>query len=334
VEPGVLATIQDGGRPDAASQGVPIGGAADPTSLAIANLIVGNRPNAPAVELTLGGFEATAEADCTIGIAGADLGARVAPSGRVLVAHARDRLRAGETIAFAGPRAGGLRAYLALPSGVDAPLVLGSTATLSIARIGGLHGDGQPLRARDMLRPVDADRDRTAGVLLEGGSWPDLALEATGPIRVLAGPHAGRGARSPLTRLLRRPWTVGPDSDRMGLRLDDASSADDLFSAADGADLVSFPVTWGAIQMPPGGRPIVLLCDHQTIGGYPVPAVVIRADIGRLGQLRPGDEVAFETVSEADARVAERERREALELVGRILSEADPWADLAAEAGG
>jgi allophanate hydrolase subunit 2 len=95
----------------------------------------------------------------------------------------------------------------------------------------------------------------------------------------------------------------------------------------------SFPVTWGAVQVPSSGLPIVLSCEHQTMGGYPVPAVVIRADLDRLGQLRPGDRIRFETVSEASARAAVTARDETLRWARRILLERDEWDDLAGLAG-
>ena len=323
VASGALATIQDGGRPGLAHLGVPIGGAADPFSLAVANLLHGNRPEAPAVEVAFGGLVLEALAACTVGLAGADLGAEA--GGRRLRPGRVALVPAGARISFGGPVTGGLRAYLSLAGGVEAPVVLGSAATFGPGRLGGLRGDGRPLAAGDRLVPVrPGDRSRV------GTTWPDGLgpADATAPahvrtvVRVLAGPHPGPRATS-LGPLVDREWRVSADSDRMGVRLDG-----DPIDRGRPSLSASVPVAWGAIQVPPAGGPIVLLVDHQTIGGYPVPAVVIRADLDRLGQLAPGDQVRFVRVDEAAARAALAARADVLARAGRILLEPDPWDGL------
>lgn len=328
IVPGPLATIQDGGRPDRADLGVPIGGAADRYSLAIANLLHGNEPTAPALEVTLGGLVLEAGADVTVALAGADLAARttrrpIEPGTAVLVA-------AGQRITFEGPVGDGLRAYLSLAGGVLAPIVLGSASTLARAGIGGLAGAGGRLAVGDLLRPTrPGDRSR-AGVSWLGAAAPTVSRpgsDAPERVRILPGPHPGPGGAW-LRALAGREWLVSSDSDRMGVRLDGRPIV-----GVGSTSRPSFPVTWGAVQVPSSGLPIVLSCEHQTMGGYPVPAVVIRADLDRLGQLRPGDRIRFETVSEASARAALTARDETLRWARRILLERDEWDDLAGLAG-
>lgn len=318
LDPGLLATIQDGGRQDWTHLGVTPGGAVDPVGLAIANALVGNPPDAAAIEITAGGFRArVGAAPLAIGLAGANLGAH--GDGRRLASGRSHLLAPGASVELpggTGPGAG-LRAYLAVPGGVDVPLVLGSRST---ALAGGFGGhDGRPLRAADVVRAADPGRPVPALAWpAELGGRPELDR----PIRILAGPRAGAD------ELVARSWQVAGGSDRLGLRL-----RGEPLPAGMGGEVVSHGVTWGAIQAPPSGEPIVLLADHQTTGGYPVIGVAIVADRGRLGQLGPGAAVRFEVVEAAAARVA----REALEgdlRRGRAaLAEAAGWEALAGAAG-
>lgn len=302
--PGALTTVQDGlGRPDAASLGVPRGGAADPAGLAIANLLLGNTPTDAAIEITLTGPDLFAVEACVVALAGADLGATMAAAGRPRLALRPGRsylLPRGASLSFAGPTQRGIRAYLALPGGVDVPVVLGSASTCLPGRFGGL--DGRPLRAGDMVEGRRQDLDRA------GAAWPEPwdALDPARParVRVTAGPHAGPDGS--LDDLLAGEWTVSPTSSRAGIRL-----AGRTIGGGRG-ELTSLPMWWGAIELPPSGEPIVLLVDAPTVGGYPVIAVVASADRGVIGQLGPGDTVRFDLVTEGEARAAEVERRQAL----------------------
>ena len=156
LEAGVLTSIQDAGRPDWTHLGVPIGGACDPWSRAVANLLIGNDAGAAAVEMTLVGATFEVRVPVTVGLAGADLGGIVRESGRPLAPGRTHRLEVGSTIAFPGSAdaaaRSGARAYLALPGGIDVPLVLGSASTALGAGFGGI--DGRRLGAGDVLRAV------------------------------------------------------------------------------------------------------------------------------------------------------------------------------------
>jgi biotin-dependent carboxylase-like uncharacterized protein len=318
---GLLTTVQDAGRPDWTHLGVPESGAADPWSLAVANLLIGNAPDDAVLEMTIGGPTLRTLRPVAIGLAGADLGGRVA-GGRRLEPDRSHRLSAGEVVTFPGAasdRSAGARAYLAVPGGIDVPVVLGSRSTCLAAGFGGLDG-----------RPV-ASGDRLLGVGL--GTPSELAWPRPGPpghdgtavLRVLADPTADRAG---LAALLATDWLVAPSSDRVGVRL--AGPA----LPAGHAGGATHGVTFGTIQLPPDGQPIILGPDHQTTGGYEVVGVVISADLPVLGQLAPGTRVRLADIDRAAALAALRRQRDTLLAGAAALRDADAWESLAHSAGG
>ena len=322
IDGGLLTTVQDAGRPGWTHLGVPVGGACDQSSLAIANLLAGNPSGAAALEMTLVGGTYRATAQLRIGLAGADLGGHLRETGRPLAPGRAHVLAAGSTIAFPGVAEvrAGARAYIALPGGIDVPAVLGSRATALASGFGGV--EGRAVRGGDIIPAARQER--------VDGTWPPAIwpaepgdLDTDGAIRVIAGPW-GR-----VDDLIGRSWRVGAGSDRIGLRLE-GEPIDPIGLPA----LPSFGVVPGAVQLPPDGIPIVLLADAQTTGGYPVIAVAIAADMARLAQLRPGAEFRFEEVSIESATEALRRQAAAFERGGRILREAAGWDDAWQGAGG
>ncbi len=184
-----------------------------------------------------------------------------------------------------------LRAYLGIAGGFETPVVVGSRASDLLSGLG-----PGPLQAGDLLglgAPV-----RPRGFLTPDGT-------TTGPapvlVRLLAGPHPF--AAGELDRLAAETWTVGADSNRIGLRLDGG-----VRPLTPPGPVPSLGMLAGAIQVPPDGRPIVLMPDHATVGGYPVAACVIAADLPLLGRLRPGDALRFTWVDPSEARRALRQR--------------------------
>lgn len=300
VDGGLVTTVQGAGRPAMVTFGVPIGGACDRWSLALANALLGNNPTAPALEMALLGPTLRVRADCAVGLAGADLSGRLDDGTELRPGSAR-LLRAGQVLTFSSATPGsGVRAYLALAGGVDVPDVLGSPSTCLIGGFGGL--EGRPLAAGDTISPRDPGGRRV-------GSWDGAAMPAAGPLRVVRGPHASELPDQALAGLLEGFFVVGR-GDRQGIRLEGPSIKPGSLS------LVSQPMRAGAVQLPPDGRPIALLVDHQTVGGYPVPAVVIGADLPRLGQLGAGDGVRFREVGLGQARVALLGLEQELSLLG------------------
>lgn len=326
VTPGLLSTIQDAGRPDYADLGVPLSGACDPWGLAQANLLLGNGAGAATLEVTVTGPELLVLESSVIALGGADLRAQVPDEFRELRPGRVHLLRAGSRLVFAGA-AGGARAYLALAGGIAVPEVLDSAATYLPGSFGGL--DGRPLRAGDRLRPRVAPDLAVAGRV-----WPEEVAPVpydAAPVRVLEGPHLERFGGAALHDLLDAEWQVDPESDRTGLRLHGPPLA---HASADRTEIVSQPMVWGAVQVPGDGQPVVLLADHQTVGGYPVLAVVIRADWPRLGQLRQGSKVRFALISLEDAQLAYRRQQEALAQAVAALRRGDQWQGLADAAEG
>jgi biotin-dependent carboxylase-like uncharacterized protein len=312
--PGLLSTVQDAGRPDAAHLGVPRSGACDSLALAAANLLIGNEPYAAALELSLLGPELAVLNRCHIGVAGADCEAIVVNSGRRVGPGTSASLEPGDTLRFHAA-VDGARGYLALPGGIDVPHVLGSASTAPVGGFGGLGG--RPIAAGDRL----AARSLSVAGAAER-RWPGpgpgsgvIAGDRPRTVRVLPGPHADAAGPDTFERLISPVWDVGPQSDRMGIRLDGPP-----LGGAVASDLVSSGVAWGAVQLPPGGRPIVLLADGPTVGGYPVVAVVASVDRPVLGQLRAGDRLRLVAVTLDEAREALRGAAQDLAEAARRLS--------------
>ena len=268
-QPGFQTTVQDLGRFGYAHLGVSASGAADAFALRAANLLAGNAENAPALEMTLTGGAFEFESAAVVALAGSDFGAALPLWTAVHVA-------AGSLV-HCGPTRAGARCYLAVRGGIAVPKTLGSASAHVLTGLG-----GRALRRGDVL-PIgdEAVRRPRAGV----HTPPDYARPSV--LRVTAGPQADWFSGE----LYRAAYRVTEESNRMGLRL----SGPPIPSPA--GHMLTEGVALGAVQVPPGGQPIVLFVEHQTTGGYPKPANVVSADFRLLGQLRPRDEVRFELVT-------------------------------------
>lgn len=284
---GLLTTVQDTGRWGYQHHGVSVSGAMDQASHRHANRILGNPASAATLEVTLVGPVLRFEAAARIAVSGAVFDLRLdryaVSSDTVLLAEP------GQTLVF-GRRRAGARAYVAVAGGVDVPPVLGSRSTHLRSRMGGL--DGRPLEPGDRVPLVTKSRvpPREAGVRRIGSrSGPRLPTAGGARVRVLPGPHTDRFAVDPLQRLGAARYTIRPESDRMGYRLDGAP-----IEGGDDAELLSQGLPLGSVQAVPSGSVIVAMADRQTTGGYPRIATVISADMPLLGQLAPGDWLEFE----------------------------------------
>ncbi len=294
VRPGPLTTVQDAGRFGYQHLGVPAAGAMDPLAYRVAVALAGGPAGAAALEITLGGFEALFLAETAAALAGADLGFEL--DGRPVGPGEAFRARPGARIRATGRR-WGCRAYLAVWGGFAVPPVLGSRSTYLPARLGGVGG--RALRAGDEL-------PGTGGV---PPGWeegrrvpPGLVPAPPGPgepvvLRAVPGPQDDAFTRAGRETFFSALFTVSPQADRMGYRLDGPR-----IEHSGPADIISDGVAWGAVQVPAHGRPIVLLGDRQTVGGYPKIATVIRADLPRIAQAIPGDPVRFAEVDLWEAR--------------------------------
>jgi antagonist of KipI len=288
-EPGLSTTVQDLGRPNAISSGVPPGGAMDRFAHSAANLLVGNSASAATLECTLSGPQLVAEASCLVATTGADFDPHV--NGKPVSTWTGVFLGRGDRLTFAGRR-NGARAYIAVAGGIDGAGWLGSLSTNLMAARGGLHG--RALRAGDVIDIAgEPNKPTISGRRMPEHLRPDYA-ERT--LHAIAGPHFRRLDIDRRRLLFNAEFTVTKDSDRMGYRLDGPPLE------MSGDEVLSFGLAAGAIQVPIGGQPILLMADHQTAGGYPVVAAVVSAALPIAAQLLPGDKLLFAEVTPERAR--------------------------------
>jgi biotin-dependent carboxylase-like uncharacterized protein len=317
VRPGPLATVQDLGRHGYGAVGVPPAGAADATSLAAANVLAGNSPDAAGIELTLGRAEFRCAGGCTIAVTGAPATISLraengSPASQQPFGAAID-VPDGALVSI-GPPTAGLRSYLAVGGGITTPAVLGS-------RSADLHsGIGGPLRAGAILpigRTEPTGQGRQGSAAGPPGGAPHgsaagppggtagperqrpamvLARGALTRLRIVLGPRTDWFTADAITALLGSSYTVGAASNRTGLRLDGQP-----LTRSRASELPSEGVVTGSLQVPHDGKPILLLTDHPTVGGYPVIGVLVSADVGLAAQLRPGDKITFSVASIAEA---------------------------------
>jgi len=284
---GAWTTIQDRGRPGYERFGVTPGGPADWFSASAANALVGNDRDAAVIESTLIGPVLWFDRPAVIALAGGESAAIETWRAQPIAAGAELKI---------GRIRPGLRTYLAVRGGIAVPRVLGSRALCQHGRFGG--GFGRPLRAGDEV-PVG----RVAARPIGQPPWPSVhRLPVAGPweVRVMAGPHRDAFGPDDVSRFLSTAFRVTPRADRMGIRL----QAPGLRFHT--TEILTTPVTQGAIQVTPSGEVIVLLAEHQTTGGYPVIATVISADWPLLGQALPGDTIHFREVTVPEAKRARR----------------------------
>jgi len=313
LKPGMLSTLQDGGRYGFQHLGVPVSGAMDSFSHRIANILADNKTDEATLEITLRGPRLRFERDALIALCGADLSptidGAIAPEGKAV------RVRAGSVLDF-GDSVAGCRAYLAIQGGFDVPVVMGSRSTYVSARIGGL--DGRALRRGDVLSPGNAKSAPYPGMALAlaaskrsfvAPKWAvNQHIEKLGRslqiVRILAGRHWDAFPTVARDALTTHEFRIASDSNRIGCRLEGSGliAGDAGVDAGGAGEILSEAVTFGTIQIPPGGKPIVLMADRQTVGGYPKIAEVASVDLHLLAQLKPGDRLRFELVSLAQAQ--------------------------------
>jgi len=282
VRPGILSLLQDSGRFGVAHQALCQGGPMDEHAYSWANRLLGNPMHSPAVEITVGQACFEAQTDITVAITGADLDARI--DGHPSRPWRSYRLHAGQQLQFLRPRRG-LRAYLAVAGGFQAPRPFGSAACVPRDRLGGL--DGGPLKAGDLLvspNGVSARPDRQTP--------PRFVPDYQAPLRlrVIPGYQYGRFSEAARTRLLESEYRISNQSDRMGCRLEGEALACEV----DG--VISEGIALGAVQVPADGQPIILLRDRQTLGGYPKLGCVCRRDLSALAQRPPGTPLRFDLI--------------------------------------
>jgi antagonist of KipI len=308
---GFLTSVQDLGRTGFRQSGVSVGGALDSHALRVANALVGNDDNAAGIEATLGEVRLQFDDKRVVAWCGGAFAVRIGEA-ELPPGHA-GFVERGDELTMTAPDTGG-RAWLAISDGIDVPLILGSRSTDLRGSFGGhegralQNGDELALGVKERSRGCGTDEERRR--FQTAAPWGAPATWATtgnrnALVRIVRGTDWDRFTTEGQETLVTNSFSVTPDSDRMGARLDGPE-----LERIDATDLLSEAVAPGTLQVPPNGKPILLLGDCQTIGGYPKIAHVITVDLPIAAQLWPGDPVRFHEVSLAEAQDFLREREE------------------------
>lgn len=332
LQPGMLASVQDLGRPGHRSLGIHPGGALNALALSSANLLVGNPVDAAGLEITMGLCEIRFHADTRIALGGDDIGATL--DGRAIAACWSIPVRAGSTLRLSPTHDGAgqaarhsMRTYLAVAGGIDVPLLLGSRSTDLKAGFGG-H-EGRALKRGDKLAIGDAQAAARAvhgpAFGMRSPRWSGLGLRADEhsqhvTLRVLPGPEFEQFTKVSREALWSATWRVTPNSNRMGYRLEGPELARKA-----GRDMLSHGVVPGVIQVPPSGQPIILMGDAQTTGGYPKIGVVIGADLWKLAQAPLNATLRLEACALDEALAAAEEQQVYLDSIRDTVAALD-WS--------
>ncbi|MEK7700382.1 MAG: biotin-dependent carboxyltransferase family protein [candidate division NC10 bacterium] len=293
LDAGPLTTVQDLGRSGRLRYGIPPSGPVDRESFLLANRLVGNDDTAAGLECTYMGPRFQVDRACAIAATGA--AAPVTVNGAPAPRWTTIVLRAGDKVRVGAPRAGVL-SYIAFSGGLDVPVVLGSRSTYVRGRLGGL--EGRALRQGDVLNVLDGPPP----VVRSLAAPPPVGGEEETIVRVVLGPQADRFTDEGIRTFLGSAYEMTQQSDRMGARLRGPRIAHTR-----GHDIVSDGIALGSIQVPGDGQPIVLLVDRQSTGGYTKIATVCSFDIGRIGQVKPGQTLRFRVVTVDEAHRLLRE---------------------------
>jgi biotin-dependent carboxylase-like uncharacterized protein len=315
IKPGMLSSFQDAGRHGHQPLGISVVGAMDQRAHRLANILVGNDAQTASLEITLTGPTLKFKEPCCIALSGADLSATL--NGQTVVLNRPLIVRPQDELAF-GARKHGTRCYLAVHGGFALTPVLGSTSTYLRSHFGGWHGRAlqkgdeialaRPLKNKSLeavamelwaikiylpAAIVDSSRQRIR--LIKSALWNEFTPESC-------------------VALLTETFRVSPDSERMGYRL---TGTPLLMSKP--RQLLSEATTFGTIQVPAGGQPIILMADRQTTGGYPKMAYVATVDLPLLAQRAPGDALKFEAITLERAQELDAARERAWQALSQTV---------------
>lgn len=299
ITPGMLSTIQDGGRKGFAAMGFNASGVMDVRSYHIANALVGNFTDEAVIEMTyLGGSFKFLESNY-IAITGADMSPKI--DGVPVEMYTTVFVKQDETLTFSAAKSG-MRAYIAVRGGIDVPVIMGSRSTNLKCKLGGL--DGRPLKAGDIV-PCRDVYDEFHKHLIHTVPKEDFGSDEI-TVRVLLGPQDDYFTDHGIKTFLNSTYTVTNESDRMGCKL-----SGEKIEYKNTVDIISDGIVFGSIQIPRTGNPIIMLADRQTTGGYAKIATVISVDLPLLAQARPGTKVRFELIDRQKAeRLLKQEQKE------------------------
>lgn len=305
VNGGALTTVQDLGRFSYQQYGVSPGGAMDSRSFRIANFLVGNEENEAGLEATLLGPQIRFTTAAIFAVTGADLTPYL--NDRAVEMYRAIRAEEGDVLSFRGLKSG-CRSYIAFAGGLDVEPVMGSRATLLRGAIGGYQGRklnaGDEMEFRKPVCRLPAMEKRHVPV-------EDFSAETVN-LRILLGPQEDRFTEDAIQTLLRETYTVTPQSDRMGYRLE----GPELQHTTD-ANIITDGIALGSVQVPGSGQPIIMMAERQSTGGYTKIANVITADIPRLAQCKMGSKITFQLVTIEEAHDLYRQQQEEMQQLGK-----------------
>ncbi|MDY2985715.1 MAG: 5-oxoprolinase subunit PxpB [Synergistes jonesii] len=308
ITPGALSSIQDRGRKGYQEFGISGSGAMDELALRLANKIVGNNDNAPALEVTMLGPKLEAEKELLVAVTGADLSLTI--NSKPAEMYRALKLEKGDTLAFGVPKSG-MRAYVAVNGGFSIPLVMGSAATGLNGKIGGYMG--RKLEKGDVLKSTS----ETIPTAFVGYSTDPKEFSfgaEPGVFRVILGPEDDYFSEAGKNTFFSSEYKLTDNCDRMGARLEGAQ----VEHNDKGAGIVSDGISMGAIQIPGDGNPLVLLKDRGTVGGYTKIGSLCTVDVFRFAQNRPGDKVRFKLISLEEAQGLLKQMEYKLSKVGLL----------------
>lgn len=308
---GPLATVQDLGRPGYRRYGIGTSGAMDPLAFRAGNRMLGNPDGAAAIEVTATGFRCRFLRPARFAVTGAALATTLDDA--AIPPWWASSAAAGQILDLSTPRAG-MRAYIAVSGGIDVPAVMGSRSTDLKGGFGGF--EARSLASGDVL-PVGPPAD--AREVPDGGfgvrsppRGPEVGSAAPTVVRVIPAAEYGLFTDEALEAFWSRGWTVGADSNRLGLRL-----AGPALAFTRRVELLSHGLVTGVVQVPPSGQPMIQAMEANTCGGYPKIGVVIGADLWRVGQVRIGGKLRFSETTTEEAMDAAAENEAFLERVAR-----------------
>ena len=306
---GAETTVQDLGRPGRYGDGICPSGAQDAFSFRVGNILLKNRENAAALEITVVGPQISVQEDTVVAFTGADIPFRI--NGEHVDSWKTIRVKAGDFITF-GPLRSGCRGYLCVAGGIDVPIVFGSRSTGTLNRIGGYEGRG--LQKGDLVKTFNPEfpLEQLEGVSLPKKYIPTFSREME--LRTIKGMYDYRLTRESLADFFRATWAVAPNSNRVAYHFTGPKFAFKVRPQPFGAgshpsNVVDIPYPVGSIQVPGGQFPVLLLNDAVTGGGFATIGTVVKPDLDVVAQLKPGDCVHFRSIGIAEA-LKIRERRQ------------------------
>ncbi|WP_371361013.1 biotin-dependent carboxyltransferase family protein [Sporomusa malonica] len=290
LQQGYFTTIQDEGRWGYQAYGMPIAGAMDRYAYRIANILAGNQETAAVIEMTDSGAAFKFDQEQFVAVCGADMQGKL--NGKLIsnwssfFVPKQGELRFDAAIS-------GCRTYLAIRGGIEVPPVLGSRSTYTRAKIGGY--EGRALRQGDVLYVGQDSAAPTGPRRLQSQYMPQYTPEVN--LRVLLGPQDNMFTGNAIQTFFNSAYTIAGQADRAGYPL----KGPKILPLGKEADIVSDAVGLGAIQIASNGRPFIVTADHHTTRGFAKIGYVIRVDLSKLAQAKPGDKIRFTAVAEQDA---------------------------------